>query len=69
MKENNSISRLDIFKLSTQLSVPFRQKTGAAARVWFWALLIEIYILGVIHINLCHLCQRVSSKISNFKDF
>ena len=54
-ERKNSIRRLYIFKLSTQqFSVPFQQKTGAAGGVWFWTLLMKTYIIGVIHINLCH---------------
>ena len=44
--------------ISYQSLFCFLQKAGASAAVWFWALLIQIYILGVIHINLCPSCIR-----------
>ena len=42
----------------------FWQKTETARRVWLWALLIQTNIFGTIHINLCHRCWSVESKIT-----
>ena len=42
----------------------FWQKTETARRVWLWALLIQTNIFGAIHINLCHRCWSVESKIT-----
>ena len=42
----------------------FWQKTETAWRVWLWALLRQTNIFGAIHINLCHRCWSVESKIT-----